>query len=437
MTTVPQNGSATAAEQQFADAEQQLIVRLTDDTLVYLPADGQGWQCRLSDIAWTSSEISQHGVEEVRLHAPDGHVAARVPRFEQSERFYVALLHRLLARPVFFPVYEALPTQVPMQERVLWLGAQTGADGPWEAFHMDAETSAVATRAGLLLMPTPELRVERVPWEELVAVRYRAPSAFFPAGVLRFYRPTSIVELPLATPPTALIDYCTAELERRRAAGSKPQPYRIENVEYADDELAFTYAWEISTALREGLLEPGERVVACAYGAGSGDISRRTGLPVDATAVELPEVTDDRVPGSEPAVPAVVKTELILTDRRLLQIDRDPATGTRLRNFSVDIHHMPRVRRDGAVLQLGTMQLETDTTQPVLDMPGQFIARYRSLVSERMNPFAPETDPTILADGEAQSPEAQEEELRELHRLGFISDEEYRAGRTGTAGSAT
>src|SRR5689334_22465556 len=111
-------------EQSFFDSEKQWIVRLTDDTLAFVPATATGWQCRLDDIGWTSSRISPRGVHAVNLHAADGRVAASLEEFEQIERFYLALVRQLAARPFFDPVRDSMPTRVDCLERVLWLAAQ-------------------------------------------------------------------------------------------------------------------------------------------------------------------------------------------------------------------------------------------------------------------------------------------------------------------------
>src|SRR6186997_3161429 len=112
------------SEQSFFDTEKQLILRLSDDTLAYVPADGVGWQCRLDDIAWTSSRISPRGVHEVNLHAADGRVVAQLTEFEQIERFYLMLIRQLACRPFFDAVRVSVPAQVGLLERVLWLGTQ-------------------------------------------------------------------------------------------------------------------------------------------------------------------------------------------------------------------------------------------------------------------------------------------------------------------------
>jgi hypothetical protein len=393
------------SDQVFSDAEKQLIVRLSEDSLVYAAADRTGWKCRLADIAWTSSRISARGLQEVNLHAPNGHVAVTILHFDQIERLYVALLRRLTERPAFDGVRERLPTQVPLLERALWLAARTPAsEGPWEALAVGEKAAAAATGGGLLLMPEAD-RVETIPWGDCAGVRFRDESS-------RFYRTRDWVEVSLPSLQSALRETC----DRHLAEGQRPV-FSIPNVRCAGPDLAMIFSWEIGRVRDDGLLEPDETLLACVYGC-QGGLAPATGL---AAPVTFRPAERSR------------RTELFLTDQRLLQVERDPDTGDPVSSTVSPLNRVPRIRLAGETLQIGAIDLEVDPGLP-LETGRHFVETYRKVATERFDPFdaelqeGPRTGPP---DGSA--PGERLEELEELHRLGFVSDADYEKMRAEIA----
>jgi hypothetical protein len=383
---------------QFADQNQQVIVRLSDDTLTYQPADGKAWKCRLSDVAWTDSVRDSHGVREVRLHARNGGVTARLPYFDGIERCYVAVVRQLTARPVFHSVRDQLPTQIPLLERVLWLACQSiPADGAWEQLYVEENAGVVAASNGLLLACGAR-PLERVPWTELCGVRCRNASPFQEAPEVLFFFRDRFLALPLSCPPDAFLEYCA-----RRARSEAT--FRLEGVRCKDASLAMTFAPELARARDAGYFRPDETVWSCAFGEARGQL-----LPAAGVAPDVPE---------EPN-----RTELYLTDRRLLRVFY-PADGSAPVREGVLLDRLPRMRRSGTTLLLGALELDTDPAQP-FDMAGRFVDAYRGLLRESLDPFAPEPDGVQSAVAEiCATPAQQLLELERLRHLGFLSDEEY------------
>jgi len=399
------------ADLVFSDAATQLIIRLSDQALAYAPGSGKGWQCPLTAIGWTTARVTPRGVQEVELHAANGRGTVVIPQFEQIDRFYVALVRQLIARPFFDPVRESLPSSVPLEERALWLAAQcTPADGTWEALRVDEDAALVLTERGLLIMPGPGSPLERIAWGELIGFRCRELSS-------RFYRPDSYVEVALPYLDEEIVDRCTLRLaERGGAAGAA---YQVPGVRCADADLAMSFSWEIERARDDALLHAEETVVACAVGLGEGCLT--PGAPL--TAADL--VADDSQAAAFDESAGPVRVELLLTDRRLLQVDRDPATCRLMGKAELGLDTLPVVRRADTSLMVGDLEIETETGPPA-DMAGEFIRRYRRLAGELLDPFSP--DPSLLAPPVEALPLAERRTaLRQLHRLGFLTDGEYEA----------
>jgi hypothetical protein len=417
--------------QQFVDSGKQLIVRLDSELLAYIPAGEPGWKCRLTDIGWTSSEITPHGIGEVRLHARDGRVVARIPDFEQVERFYIALLHRLAERPVFDAVRADLPTQVPRLERVMWLaGITADGEGEWKKLHVDSAAAAVATVSGLILAPAPDAEPRRIAWKALAGVRCRYESLVQVEPATRFFTADGYVELPLSCPPESFLELC---YELSRAAGSTGTEYHIRGVSCADSGLAMTFSWELERAAADALLRPDEKVVACAYGTPDVPLVS-VSVPEVEAVVPKPLEAVAAVLGAETAAPPAVKTELILTERRLLRVDRTMVTGGVLEHVEFPLARLPVVRNDGSILTIGPLDVDTDATQP-FDMAGRFFESCRRLVGERLDPFSPQPDKTLLVEkGAASDAETRVRELAKLHQLGFISDDEFASQKAATEG---
>jgi hypothetical protein len=366
------------AEQIFSDSAQQLLVRLQPDTLEYAPTRTKGWRCRLDDLAWTSATMGAHGVEEVLLYSRDGRVAAKVPAFEQIERFYVALLRRLAERPIFNAVRTSLPTRVEPAERVVWLGSSTtAADGAWEALQVEDRGAVVVTKGGLMLVAAQGSSVERIGWEDLEGIVTRAPSSYVAHGSTRFYRARDYVELPYERLTLEVARACRAHVAARATNGARPEgPYR--------GETARLFSWEIEAARRDDLLEEDETIIAVAFGRGEGSLL--PALAEDATAAELEAVPDDdtETPFS--------RTDLLLTDKRLLRLDREGGAGVVTYQEEVPFRTMPKPMPVGARLRLGGFDLTTDSAQNI-DMAGQFMRQYRARArTHRPDPFAPELE---------------------------------------------
>lgn len=365
------------SEQSFFDTEKQLIVRLTDDTLAYIPTGSGGWQCRLDDIAWTSSRISPRGVHEVNLHAADGRVVARLTEFEQIERFYLTLVRQLACRSFFDSVRVSVPAQVGLLEKVLWLGTQSRQAGEcWEGLHVEGNAGVVATPDALLVMPPGERRIERLPWGDLSGIRRRAASTYQPAPAVRFYGRDSYLEAPLLDLPAEFM--ALSDTHRRRLEGERAE-YAIPGITCADEDLAQTFSWELEPLRDQGLLLGGEIVLACAFGGALGGV--------------LPGATSRSVTGPEPEEPPAgeearpIKTVLLLTNRRLLQLDPYPDGRIAVTQIDLGVHQLPMVRREANSLVVGTFELLTDPDQPV-DMAADFMRRYRLVFNQILNPFS-------------------------------------------------
>ena len=382
---------------QFADLNRQIIVRLGDDTLTYQPAGAKGWQCRLSDVAWTDSTWDTHGVREVRLHARNGRVVAVLPYFDGIERCYLALVRQFTDRPMFHPVRDQIPTQVPLLERILWLACQSvPQDGAWELIHVEETAGAVATSNGLLLASGAN-PLERIPWKELCGVRCRHSSPFQEKPAVYVFRKDRYIRLPLSCPPDAFLEHCA------RRAGSEAS-FRLEGIRCNTADLAMSFAPELERARDDGYFRHEETVWGCAFGEARG------------------ELLASGMPPAEAAEPN--RTELYLTDRRLLRVVY-PADGSPAQREGILLDRLPRIRRSGTTLILGGMELDTDAAQP-FDMAGRFIESYRGLLRGSLDPFAPEPDGVESALAEMSGTPAQQlTELERMRHLGFLSDEEY------------
>jgi hypothetical protein len=355
-------------DRTFSDQEQQLIVRLGDEVLAYVPAAGPGWQCRLDDISFTSSVAGSKGLTEVRLHAADGRVAVRIPLFEQIERFYVALVRQLAERPQFDKVRGNLPDQVALLERVLWLAAQQpDPRAPWDALAVTDRAAVAGTADGLLLARFIGAKVEQWPWKDVAGVRSRRASASFPHAVLRFYTTDHHADLYVEEDHETWIGLCGERMPRDRA---EPEIV-LTGGDVASADVAMDYSWEIEAAAHDGLLKPEETVLACAFGHVERDLSLE----------------------AEP----LTRTELILTDRHLIRVDREVTDGTLLAHGIVPTHRMPRIRRVGPSLFVNREELRTDSAQP-LDMAGPFWKQYRGLMVGALNPFSDTPDEEEMPD---------------------------------------
>lgn len=366
------------AEQLFSDNAQQLIVRLHPDALEYVPTRTKGWRCRLDDLGWTSATMGPHGVEQVLLYSRDGRVAAKMPAFEQIERFYVALLRQLAQRPIFNSVRRALPTRVEPAERVVWLGSSaTPADGAWEALQVEDRGAVVVTAAGLLLVSAVGSTLERIPWDELEGIVTRAPSPHVAQGTTRFYRARAYVEVPYEKLNPEVVEAIKAHLAARTPNGARPEgPYR--------GEVARLFSWEIETARRDELLEENERVIAAAFGRGEGSL-----LPILGEGEPGNEL--DAIPDDGDGTP-FSRTDLLLTENRLLRLDREGGAGLVTYQEEVPFRSMPKPMPSGSRLRLGPFDLSTDTAQNI-DMPELFVRHYRAQArNHRPNPFATEVD---------------------------------------------
>lgn len=362
------------AEQLFSDNAQQLIVRLLPDALEYAPTGTKGWRCRLDDLAWTSATMGAHGVEQVLLYGRDGRIAAKMPAFEQIERFYVALLRQLAQRPVFNSVRRSLPTRVEPAERVVWLGSSTtAADGAWEALQVEDRGAVVVTAAGLLLVSTVGSTIDRIPWDELEGIVTRAPSPHVAHGSTRFYRARAYVEVPYEKLSPEVVASVKSHLKSRTTNGARAEgPYR--------NDVARLFSWEIEAAKRDELLDENERVIAVAFGRGEGSLlpilgEGEPGNELDATPDDIDETPFSR-------------TDLILTEKRLLRLDREGGAGLVTYQEEVPFRSMPKPMPTGPRLRLGPFELLTDTAQNI-DMTDLFVRHYRGQArTHRPNPFA-------------------------------------------------
>jgi hypothetical protein len=380
-------------EQTFFDSDRQIVVRLTDDCLYYVPADAKGWQARLDDVGFTTSVITSRGIQEVHLHGHTGRIATTLLRFENIERFYLNLLQTLARRPILDPVRTQLPQQVALLERVLWLATEsTEADGQWEDLQVAGKSVAVATTNGLLIYPDGYPHVERIAWRDLAGVRCRSASRYVPAEVVRFYSRDSHVELTFTQPTQAFDDFCSRCRTRVEAGLALDGPaFSIPGVRCADEDLAMDYSWEIEAARNDGLLTADETVVACAFGgiiAGPAPtaVAERGGFFGTVGAV-LPN-------GSGGEEPEPTRTDILLTTRQLLRVERKVSTGALVQKHQLPIDRIPPIRRRGAELFIAGTDLETDSAQP-FDIAAEFWRRYRRVVAERLDPFAPEEEPFI------------------------------------------
>lgn len=353
------------SEHVFSDPDRQLIVRLTEERLSYEPVAGRGWQCRVADICWTSSRISSRGIQEVSLHGVDGRVVVTVLPFEGIERFYLTLLRQMAARPLFDSVRDSIPTQVPLLERMLRLGDATPeAERPWEFFRA-AEGGAVAATPHSVLLSLADGSVERIPWSELAGIRSRG-------GVTRFFTRSGFTEVPVPD-----LEVILAPLVH---AYQPETPPTAQALSAGDAGLGMSYSWELERALADGLLQRGETVLACAFGTGEGSLVARPvlGSPASMSALGsvLAGVVDDRPPS---------RSELFLTDRRLLHVERDAGTLALLSQAEIPLERLPRLKQVNGVLILGRFELLPDPAHP--DMAREFVRRYRGLVTERFDPF--------------------------------------------------
>lgn len=363
------------SEHVFSDLDRQLIVRLSDERLTYEPAAGTGWQCRVSDICWTSSRVSSRGIQELNLHGVDGRAVVTLLPFEGIERFYITLLRLLTERPIFDLVRENLPTQVPLLERTVRMADQTPAEErPWEFFRA-SEAGAVAATRQQILISTAEGHIEPIPWQDLAGLRSRG-------DVTRFFRASDYVEAPVAGLDAALDPLWTA----RKAELPAPPEYRPPGARAHDCALAMDYSWELSRAEADGLLDPDETVFACAFGTGEGSL-----VPGEPG----PAMPGAAMPGAMSALGSVLagvvsdrdltRSELLLTSRRLLHVERDRATLEVLSQVEVELDRLPRLKQANGVLILGRFELLTDPGHP--QMAREFLRRYQGLVHERFDPF--------------------------------------------------
>ncbi len=349
------------AEQTFADDEQQLVVRLSDDTLAYIPAPGpgvRGWQCKLDQIGWTSARVTSRGIQEVNLHNRQGRVAVTLMPFSGIERFYHSLLRHLVRQTFFGPVRESLPDQIPALERALWLCAQTEeSDGAWQVIQIERDGAVVATERGLMLMPTRDHELERIPWRHLAAFREVSYGDLF--GV-RFYLVDRFLEVGLPELKPELRDYCSRRMNGMLEEHGQLPTFQIPGVRARDPELLMEFPREL-TALRDlGALTPEEEVLAYARG-------------IDNTGSDM---------------------ELVLTTARLIRrdlISEGAFTGERMPE-TTPVDALPRFRREEGLIRAGTISLQTDTDLHP-EMAPRFLEGYRMLLSDTLSPFSPDENP--------------------------------------------
>ncbi len=359
-------------EHAFSDLDRQIIVRLTEDRLVYAPADGRGWQCRVADICWTSSRVSSRGIQEISLHGPDGRVVVTLLPFDGIERFYIALVRQLAARPLFADVEAHIPSQVALLERMVWMGDRTpAAERPWTFFRAANDAAVAATRAGLLLSSGPE-QLERVAWSEIAGVRTRN-------GRTRVFRASDSIELPIG------------DLEAELTPSVSVIEYAPEGVRAGDTRLAMDYSWELDQARADRLLEPGEVVLAYARGEGDGPLVPGAPRAEPPALSPLGSVLARVVSDSD-----LTQSEVLLTDRRLLLLERDRETGELLSRQELEMDRLPRLKQVDGLLILGRFELAVDPTCP--GMAADFVRRYRALVSDQFDPFGelPEAAPAAV-----------------------------------------
>lgn len=368
-------------EQVFTDAARQVIVRLSEERLIYAAADGRGWQCRVSDIRFTASRITSRGIQEISLHGANGRVATTILPFDGIERFYLALLHALAERPEYDLVRHSLPTQVPLLERVVWIAAQRGAgEGPLDYLRVSPAGVVAATERGILVGGHIENGLERVAWSELAGVRSRA-------GGSRIYRSDSYVEIAMPDLEAGLTEVWDAVVPGRPA----PE-YSVPGVCTADPDVALEFSWELERARADELLEPDEVVLTCAYGTGEGSL-----LPGEpGAAMPGPTALGSVLSGMAASDRDLTRTELILTNRRVLQIERELGTLELLSQVEVELERLPRVRQANGVLILGRFELLTDPDNP--GMAQQFIGNYRRLLVECFDPFGDHREEAPTAD---------------------------------------
>ena|SRR5437868_5255710 len=125
-----------------------------------------------------------------------------------------------------------------------------------------------------------------------------------------------------------------------------------------------------------------------------------------------------------------IRTELYLTDERLLQIDRNILTDSVARVVSTELGDLPRLRRAGASLVFGEFELKTDERQPG-DMAGDFMENYewlRAKLAELAE--VDETDRPSPTAGDARSPAQRLKEVHDLYRAGILTDDDYAAKRS-------
>ena len=361
-------------EHVFSDLDRQVIVRLTDDRLVYQPADGRGWQCRLADISWTSSRVSSRGIQEISLHGPHGGVVVTLLPFDGIERFYIALLHQLAERPLFTAVAQHIPSQVALLERMIWMGECTPREErPWTFFRAANNAAVAVTAVGLLLSPGPE-QLEPVPWSELAGVRTRK-------GRTRVFRRAEAIDLP--------IDGLETELDLPAPAAE----YVPEGLPATESRLSMDYSWDLERARTDRVLEPGEVVCAYVSGDGEGSLgpSPRSAAPAMAPLGSvLARVVSD---------PDLTRSEVLLTDRRMLLLERDRETGELLGQQELELALLPRLKQVDGLLILGRFELAADPEYR--GMAADFVRRYRALVTDRFDPFGelPESVTAPVAAG--------------------------------------
>jgi hypothetical protein len=363
------------SEHVFTDLDRQLIVRLSEERLTYAPAQGSGWQCRVADICWTSSRITSRGIQEINLHAVDGRVVVTILPFDGIERFYITLLRMLTDRPQFDLVRHELPTQVPLLQRALWLTAQREAgSGPWELLRVTPFGMVGADERAVLAAVDPEVAPTRVSWDELAGVRSRG-------DVTRIYRSNDYIQVGVPDLEPAL----TAIWDALRAGTAAPI-FSLPGVRAANSDLAMEFSWELERALADELLDSEETVLAVAYGTGEGSL-----LPGESgAAIPSPMASLGAVLAGVASEREVNRTELLLTSRRLLEIERDPKSLELVSQIEVPLERLPRLKQANGILTLGRYELVTDQAQPTLAT--KFMNAYRGLVAERFDPFGDHAD---------------------------------------------
>jgi hypothetical protein len=93
--------------------------------------------------------------------------------------------------------------------------------------------------------------------------------------------------------------------------------------------------------------------------------------------------------------PNLTLSEVLLTDQRLLLLQRERETGELLARQELEMERLPRLKQVDGLLILGRFELAVDPSSP--GMSADFVRRYRALVTDRFDPFGELPDPNLAA----------------------------------------